>query len=53
MYTVELRDKEEEDPVFEEKLVELRVEVAKRDLQRKFEAMQKQDTKKGKFAGLG
>ena len=50
-YQVELRTREEDDEDFKAKLEELRVEVSKRDIQRKFEAMQ--NAPKGKFGRGG
>lgn len=39
MYEVQQKKKGAEDIAFDEKLEELRVEVSKRDIQRKFEAL--------------
>jgi len=52
---VELRakDADDENEAFVAKLEDMRVEVAKRDIQRKFEAMQKQESIGRKFAGIG
>ena len=50
-YQVDLRSKSDDDEEFVAKLEELRVEVTKRDIQRKFEAMQ--NAPKGKFGARG
>ena len=53
VYTVEIREKEPDDDAFAEKLVELRVEHGKRELQRKFEELRRQETKGKKLGALG